>query len=186
MHSGWCRRLRQQQDGLAYLEFALVLPLLMALFLGGVELTRYIQVAQKTDKITHTIVDLVAQAPTISIPELDQIMLAVEHIMRPHSFVETGVIIVSCVGYDDMGNLIVKWQHKGGGVLDRDSAIGAVGAQPSLPDDFAVEERDNVIIAETYYAFEPIINARFVDPIEFYRTAFYLPRIGELDVLLPN
>lgn len=173
-------------DGLAYLEFALVFPVLMLLFLGGVDLSRYVQAGQKTDRVTHTVVDLIAQAPTISEQELDQIMVAVEHIMKPHDFSSDGVIIVSCVGYNDLGALVVKWQRKGGGTFDRDSVIGEVGETPTLPTGFVVEERDNVIIAETYFSFSSLINDALMAPVEIYRTAFYLPRIGELDVLQAN
>src|SRR5687767_5514100 len=115
----------RNEAGLAYLEFALALPFLMLLFIGGVEMSRYVQAGQKVDKVTHTIVDLVAQAPTISESDLDQIMMAVEHIMQPHDFQSDGVIIVTCVGYNSAGNLRVKWQYTGGGALDRDSLIGA-------------------------------------------------------------
>ncbi|MCH2546671.1 MAG: pilus assembly protein [Alphaproteobacteria bacterium] len=180
------RRIGRNQEGLAYLEFALVMPLLMLLFLGGLELSRYIQVSQKVDRVTHTIVDLVAQAPTISESELAQIMQAVQHVMDPYEFSDGGKIIISCVGYNDQGNLVVKWQYAGGGELERGSRIGDVNNAPVLPEGFLVEARDNVIIAEAFFSFEPMINEQFVSPIEFYRTAFYLPRIGELDVLLPN
>lgn len=180
------RRLMQDQSGLAYLEFALLLPLLMLLFLGGTEMTRYVQAAQKTDKMTHTVVDLIAQAPNISTNELDQIFMAVEHIMNPYPFSERGVMIISCVGFNDMGELVVKWQYKGGGALDRGSAIGALGTAPTLPENFVVEQRDNVIIAETYFTMNPMISTDYADPIEFYRTAYYLPRIGELDTLQQN
>lgn len=178
--------LRNDQHGVAYLEFALLLPFLMLLFLGGIELSRYVQAGQKADKLTHTVVDLIAQAPTISESELDQIMQAVEHIMNPLPFEQNGVIIVSCVGYNSYGQLRVKWQYKGGGELDRDSAIGTSGNQPNLPDGFTVEARDNVIIAETYYSMQPMISEDYAEPMEFYRTAYYLPRIGELDTLLAN
>lgn len=179
------RRFADARDGVAFLEFGLAFPLLLILLLGGVEVARYVQAAQKVDKLTHTIVDLVAQAPTISVPDMNQIMIAAQHVMTPLPFDEDGVIIVSCVGYNDLNQLVIKWQYKGGGSLIRDSKIGTVNATPTLPDGFTVENRDNVIIAETYYYFEPIVNEEIVQPIDFYRTAFYLPRLGELDVLNP-
>lgn len=184
MRAGW-KRLTQCEAGLAYLEFALVLPVLLLMVLGGTELTRYVQAGQKVDKLTHTVVDLIAQAPTISEPEMDQIMEAVQHIMSPHTFSDAGVIIVSCVGRNENGQLRVKWQYKGGGTLARDSAIGKKGASPNLPQGFTVGTRDNIIIAESFYAMEPILDAGYAEPIEFYSKALYLPRLGELDVLKP-
>jgi Flp pilus assembly protein TadG len=179
----YLNRFWKNTQGLAYLEFALVFPILMLLFLGGVDLSHYIQAAQKTDKMTHTIVDLIAQAPVISQTDLDQIMQAVEHIMTPYDFSGDGAIIVSCIGYDDRERLVVKWQYEGNGALDRTSRIGRQGASPTLPEGFVVEARDNVIVAETYFKFHSMISDQLMEPIEFYRTAYYLPRIGELDVL---
>ena len=180
----WIGKAARREEGLAYLEFALILPLLLLMVLGGTELSRYLQTGQKVDKMTHTIVDLIAQAPTISTPELEQIMQAAQHIMSPYPFTDDGVIIVSCVGYDEYDQLRVKWQYKGGGNLLRNSAIGTTGDAPQLPTGFSIEERDNVIIAESYYAMEPL-NSNYMEPVEFYSTAFYLPRLGELDTLQP-
>ena len=179
------QKMWRNEEGIAFLEFALALPILMALLLGGIEISRYVQASQKIDKVTHTIVDLVAQAPTVSRGELDQIMLAVEHIMTPLRFGDDGVIIISCVGYNDRGQLRVKWQYRGGGTFARNSNIGAVNSAPTLPTGFVIEERENVIIAEAFYFYEPLVNEEIVSPIEFYRTAFYLPRLGELDTLAP-
>lgn len=178
-------QLRQREDGVAYLEFALILPVLMMLFLGGQELTRYVQASQKVDKLTHTVVDLIAQAPTISTGDMNTIMQAAPHIMAPFNFAQNGVIIVSCIGYDSQDNLVVKWQHRGGGTLARNSHIGTAGQNATLPAGFVVEDRDNVIVAETYYRFKPIINEEYVSPTDFYRTAYYLPRLGELATLTP-
>lgn len=178
--------LPRREEGVAYLEFALILPVLLLLALGGVELSRYIQAAQKVDKLTHTIVDLIAQAPTISVPELEQIMEASQHIMHPYPFSDNGVIIVSCVGYNQNGQLRVKWQYRGGGALNRTSNIGAVGNSPTLPANFTIGSRDNVIIAESFFTITPMINDNYVPESEFYRTAYYLPRLGELDTLRPN
>lgn len=180
------RHLARRQEGVAYLEFALILPILLLLLLGGVEVSRYIQAAQKVDKMTHTIVDLIAQAPTISDSELDQIMVAAEHVMTPYPFANNGVIIVSCIGYNEYGQLRVKWQHSGGGTLPRSSAIGNEGDSPDLPEGFTLDTRDNVIVAESYFAFTPIINDTYVEATDLYRTAYYLPRLGELDALQSN
>lgn len=178
-------RLGRCEAGLAYLEFALILPLLLMLMLGGVELSRYLQAGQKVDKMTHTIVDLVAQAPTISTGELEQILQAAQHIMSPYPFTENGVVIVSCVGYNEQGQLRVKWQYKGGGQLVRDSSVGEAGSSPQLPAGFTLDNRDNVIIAESFYRLDPLLNAGYADPIEFHGKSYHLPRLGELDTLRP-
>lgn len=178
--------LHRDQRGLAFLEFALIFPVLLLLLLGSVEISRYVQTSQKVDKLSHTIVDLIAQAPTISTQDLQQIMMAAKHVMEPHPFDQDGIIIISCVGYDSNNQLTVKWQYKGGGSLTRSSRIGNAGGAPSLPANFTVEDKDNVIISETFFRFQPMINPDLIAPVEFYSTAYYLPRLGELDKLTVN
>jgi hypothetical protein len=176
----------RDRSGLAFLEFALVLPILLLLLLGGIEVSRYIQVSQKADKLAHTIVDLVAQSPTISTQDLQQIMAAARHVMEPYNFTDDGTIIISCVGYNSNNELRVKWQYTGGGNLVRASRIGALDGAPALPAGFTVEAKDNVIISETFFSLAPMLNNHIVQPTEFYRTAYYLPRLGELDKLIVN
>ena len=55
------KKLLRKQEGLAYLEFAITLPFLLALFLGAVEVTRYIIILEKVEKVSVTMSDLVAQ-----------------------------------------------------------------------------------------------------------------------------
>lgn len=176
----------KNEQGLAYLEFALLLPLLMTLFLGTVEVSRYVQASQTVDKLSHTLVDLVAQAPTISVSDMNQIMDATAHITKGMNFSTKGIVIISCVGYDASNKLVVKWQYKGGGSLARSSKIGSSGGNATLPTGFTIESKDNVLVAESYLAYTPLVNTTIVQPIEFYRTAFYLPRLGQLDTLASN
>lgn len=50
--------------GIAIVEFAMMLPLMLLLYLGLTETFRALRVAQKTDLVAHTIADLVAQQVT--------------------------------------------------------------------------------------------------------------------------
>ena len=59
-------RCRRDQRGMAAVEFALVLPFLLLLFLGSVELTRGIQVDRQVALTADTVTNLVAQYTTIS------------------------------------------------------------------------------------------------------------------------
>jgi TadE-like protein len=56
--------LREDTRGVAAVEFALVLPAMVALFFGVLETTRAIRAAQKVDLVAHTIADLAAQKLT--------------------------------------------------------------------------------------------------------------------------
>ena len=51
----------RDEAGIAAVEFALILPLMLMIYLGLVELSRGMRTAQKLDLVAHTIADLTAQ-----------------------------------------------------------------------------------------------------------------------------
>lgn len=65
--------LQRDERGMAAVEFALILPLMLMIYLGLVELSRGLQAAQRLDLVSHSLADLTAQilpikgkAPTAS------------------------------------------------------------------------------------------------------------------------
>jgi Flp pilus assembly protein TadG len=55
------RSLSRDKDGIAPVEFALTLPLMLMIYLGLVELSRGMRTAQRLDLVAHTLADLTAQ-----------------------------------------------------------------------------------------------------------------------------
>lgn len=56
--------LARDERGIAAVEFALILPLMLMIYLGLVELSRGMRAAQKLDLVAHTLADLTAQQLT--------------------------------------------------------------------------------------------------------------------------
>jgi Flp pilus assembly protein TadG len=54
-------RLKTDEDGIVAVEFALILPVLLMLYLGLVEFAQGYRVSQKLDLLAHTLADLTAQ-----------------------------------------------------------------------------------------------------------------------------
>lgn len=53
--------LLRNESGIAAVEFALILPLMLVIFMGLVELSRSMRASQKVDLVAHTLADLTAQ-----------------------------------------------------------------------------------------------------------------------------
>src|SRR5262245_39669618 len=68
------RRFCQGEDGAVLIEFALVVPIMVILFIGLVEFSEAFTVSRKLATTVSTISDLVAQEATISCGELDDVM----------------------------------------------------------------------------------------------------------------
>lgn len=55
------RRFRDDARGIAALEFALILPLMLMIYLGLVEMSRGLRASQRLDLVAHTLSDLTAR-----------------------------------------------------------------------------------------------------------------------------
>ena len=136
--------------GVAAVEFALILPFLLILFLGVAETTNALNHDRKVSQIASTVADLVAQAETINAAEAQDIMVAADEIMAPYSSSALQVIIAS-VSFDEDGNPEVDWS------VDQDGAAPwAVGAEPpiEIPDTIAVAGT-SVVVGQSFYPFRP-------------------------------
>lgn len=179
--SGIVERFLRTQSGIAMVEFALILPIMMTMFYGVVETTRYVLVTQKVEKLAHAVADLAGQGATTSTAVLNQVLSASSDIMNPFAMNSNGRVIISAIyRAPATANATVIWRHQGGGTLAATTRLGAVGATATVPAGFTFDERENVIAAEVYYRFEPLISSRFFGATTFYRSAYYKPRLGAL------
>ena len=142
-------------------------------------------VNERTEKMTHTIADVVAQGETITIAELDNILAATSEIMKPFPFNERGHVIITSVHREVNDTPKVAWQYEGGGTLQNtQSNFGGPGFASPLPPGFILNEKETVIIAEVYYDHENLVTNMFngSNP-QLYKYAFYKPRLGALDLI---
>lgn len=170
------------QQGMATAEFALVLPMLLLMFYGAVEVTRYILVVQKVEKLTHTIADVTSQSRTLTTASLDQLTTASADIMRPFAVgANTRILVSSLYRNATDANARVNWRYSGGGSMTATSAIGALGTTPVMPGPgFTFNARENVICAEVFYRLSPLVSNEFFGSVVIYRAAFYKPRLAAL------
>lgn len=180
-----CRHLRRYsgaQHGLAALEFALFLPILLTLLLGGVEMARFVLVHMKTEKMAYSVADVISQYDSVTSGDVDIIFNATTELMgRYDSFDSDGRVILTSVrkqaGVDDQE---VHWQCAGGGSASASSRIGTVNGTAVLPGAFTLEDNDNVIVSEVFYRYTPVINFIRLRGVDIYKTAMFRPRLGAL------
>lgn len=175
------RLCHRAQRGIAAVEFALTLPILLALLIGGTETTFLLLQSERVDRIAYSVTDIVTQSETLTKADLDTTFLAAAQLMQPFDFTSNGVVIVSSI-YKPAGSpTIIKWQYAGGGGLARGSKVGLPGQTPSMPDNLQLNDNDNVIVSEVYYAYTPLfVNAGYLSAHDLYHVAVYKPRLSPL------
>jgi Flp pilus assembly protein TadG len=181
------KRFLSCEQGLAYLEFALSLSLLLILFVGSVEVTNYVLVIQKLEKTVSTVTDVTTEANPNNDPlttsQMSQLMSAVVDMMSPYAFGPKGIVIVTDVTQAGANNPVVNWQYCGGGTLSATSRIGtSIGGPATLPSGFTMIAGEEVVIGEVFYNYTPITTTAWsvISANTIYRTSLFMPRLGAL------
>lgn len=174
-----CRR------GVAIVEFAYVLPVLLLIALGGVEVSRYVLLNQKLDKAAVATSDLVAQATTLTESDLSMIFLATPYVMQPFDAATNGRIVVSAVTYSTANGARVAWQRTNPGTLSVTSQIGNEGGYATLPTGFTMSNGEVAIFAEAFYTYQPVLVPATIAARSLYARSIHRPRLGALDTISP-
>jgi hypothetical protein len=184
IYSGLTHRCKER--GVAAIEFALTLPIWIALLIGTIDGSHMILLAQRVDRIVYTVTDLVTQIDhRPHTAEITTILLMAAQLMNPFPFGENGLVIVTSVTKNPGVAVKIDWQIPGGGSLARESRIGRPGFPPSLPNGLTLNDNQNVIITEVYYAYRPLfINAGIFSARDMYSIAVFKPRLCQLNQLL--
>jgi len=183
----WLRRgLIEDCRGGVMIEFAFIMPVLIFFMLAGVDLVRFAMLQQKLTRAATTTADLVAQYETMSTTQLDQLLLAIEHVIQPFPLGASGQVLVSSVSRVDAGSpVLVDWQQPGPGGITVTSNFGTAGNNATLPAGFTVDGGESVIVAEVFYDFEPLLFEFMVPARRVEHQAMFRPRFGTLSTLTP-
>ena len=175
------KRCWKDESGLAVTEFAIASSFFMLLLLGGFELARMVLVNQKVEKVAYISADVVAQSTLLTATQISEYMMAAAQVMEPFTFGSNGLVIITSVERDPGQTQRVRWRSTGGGTLVATSRVGAVNGVATLPNGLVLNERDNVIVAEVFYQYNPMFAANgLYEQTLIYKTAVFKPRLGAL------
>lgn len=179
-------RLLRSCRGSVAAEFAMAMPIIIMIALGGVEIARYVLLHQKLARTAVTMADLVSQAEELSESELTQLYSAVTHVMEPFDVGARGVVILSSISAGGGSPARVAWQRSGGGGLaGQSSRFGGEAGDAALPDGFVVRDGESVVTAEVFYDYAPLFTAGLVSTGTLYHRAMFRPRFGALAAIDP-
>jgi Flp pilus assembly protein TadG len=177
------RRFHEEERAVAAVEFALIVPFLITLYLGSLEAAALFTVDKRINSISSTIGDLVAQwdpedgdLTTGTGKTLNDYLNASTGILTPYS--TTGLkIVVSLVQVKNTGTTKVLWSKA--------NAAGTPKTTGNSYTDLASTTQMNsvsrggcVIAAEVSYSYEPLLGQVFTVALNLTHTNYFLPRFG--------
>lgn len=166
------RALKRDVRALAATEFALILPIMVVLYIGGVELTRAMTANRKVAHLTSTIGDLVTQTRDITDTEMANIFEAAEAVMVPYETGDRLTILLNFVRLDANKVAHVVWSDA---VNRNPLAVNTVVAVPE-----ALKQANTYLVtSEVNYLYDPILRYFFSGPFTLEDERYLRPRLSD-------
>lgn len=160
----------RDKRGVSAVEFALLAPFMIALYLGSVQLTLGLTADRKVSQVANSVADLVTQDDFVTDEDLTDIYAAADAILNPFDTAPLSLRITS-VRMDADGEIFVDWSEGDGMTpLDTDSL-------PELPDGL-IAPMNSIIMVEANYVFSTNLGELTKTPITLSDTAYLRPRRG--------
>lgn len=173
------RRFVRAERGVAAVEFALILPIMLAVYVGCTEAGGLLITDRKVQSVAGALGDLVARSnKNLTSTDLEDYFLAATSIMSPYT-VNDLMQTVTAVTVSEEGEATIAWSVE--------YTAGSMGPSsrhtPSEDYDLPAEMIDlarghTVIAAEADYVYRPLLGLFFDPSIDLHRTNFFLPRFG--------
>ncbi|WP_422057772.1 pilus assembly protein [Sphingomonas sp.] len=185
------RALGRDTGGLALLEFALSLPLLLTLSLVGAELTNYITSRMRISQIALHLADNAArigsgsqlQAKTINEADINDLLTGAGLQSGELDLFRNGRVIISSLEPDpaNSGKNRIRWQRCRGNKTSQTSAYGAAGTVNlngmGKTGRLAIAPSDGVTMyVEVYYEYQPLFRAALAPNTNFREEASMMVR----------
>jgi len=170
----WFRRLAGDQNGASAIEFALLLPLMLTLYISGVEISQAVGADRKVTIIAHTVADLVAQTSVpLAATDVSNALAAAGAIVTPYSSSNLKVV-VSQVQIDNNGNATIQWSQ-----ATPTSAAHSAGAPVTLDPNLNTKSMWGgcYVWGETTYAYTPQLGYAITGTLNMYDQIFLAPRM---------
>lgn len=143
------KRLTRDSKGVAAVEFALIFPVMLALYLGSVEITGGVQTNKNVGKTAYMVGDLITQQETISRSDLSAIAQIGEALLFPYQETKPTITMVGIqIDNDPTAAARATWSGRyRDGTLSRPLSAGQIVNIPSrlrIPGTFLVQVRTDL------------------------------------------
>lgn len=182
--------------GTSFMEFALVLPILISMGMYGTEIANMSLARMQVSQLAIAVADTASRlqqnnnnavAPTVTEDDVDTVMMGADEQGRPIRLDERGRVILSSLERDPItGRQYIHWQRCTGGK----QAVSRYGNQGSLngltgnvlpgmgsgTSQVSAPAGGSVMFVEVHYDYEGIFGNLFVDNTLFIQEAAFITR----------
>ena len=197
------RRWKADSEGVAAVEFAMIVPIMAIMFIGAVELSQAITVDRRVSQVASSTADLVARwsppsgsGSTMGIPqsEMTDITRVGGIIVSPYDRVPLKIVIRSVMSSPTDANNTRQWWSCTFNGLGSSLVCNCSNTSYALPPNL-VTTLDNVVISETTYSYKPLVFDHFMKKLgtagasgtyTLAETIYLKPRNGQVNMQQPD
>ena len=146
--------------GVAAIEFALILPVMITMYLGVTEFSFGYATNRKLTLLSRTVADLTARATTISGDDISGIFAAASSVLQPYDSAQASMVLTSVtvkmVNSKPVGT--VDWSCA---KLGPGSPYAKRGKGSTYPVPSGFENSSSFVLSETAYKYVPVLGSSF-------------------------
>jgi Flp pilus assembly protein TadG len=163
------RRFRSDRGGVAAVEFSLILPVMLTIYLGGIEVGDGFAIDTRVTLVARSVTDLATQYVTIDNQDMSNILGASAAIVAPYAAANT-TVTVSEITTDSSGNGTVTWSDS----LNGTARTG--GSKITLPTSLKIANI-SIIFGEVSYSYTPALGYVMTGTITLSDSFYMMPRL---------
>jgi len=157
----------RDQEAIAAAEFALVLPLMVAVLLGSIEIGNAVALGRKVTLTAHTVTDLVTQNSCLSASDMTGLLSAASSIVAPYSSANLSMTVTE-VTTNANSTATVAWST---------SSTLTAGTVVTLPASLQ-QPNATYIWGVAQYTYTPMLGYKLTGPITITDQMYLSPRLS--------
>ena len=160
-------RFARDRRGVSAVEFALLAPLMIGLYLGCAEISDGVAADRKVSLISATLANLTSQVSTITTSDMTNILDASSAIIKPYAASRLKMSI-TCLNINATGQATVKWSVTRNGTAK--SGVMTILSALAVPN-------SQLVYAEASYDYTPTVGYTITGTLTLSDKMYMAPRI---------
>lgn len=169
------------ERGVAAVEFALLLPVMLTMYLGSVEVSQGLSADRKVVLLARTLGDLTTQKSAVSTSTMDTVSAAGSVVLSPLkanvALMRVTSVAISAPSSGPVNDATVCWTYVKG-TWSPAFAIGEKLDVTTVPTTLRSDIGSSVVLAEVQYPYKPVIGYVVTGQLQLKERIFMRPRVS--------
>jgi Flp pilus assembly protein TadG len=162
------RRFFADRRGSSVVEFAVLLPLMLAMYFGSIQITDAISADRQVTLVASTVAEITSQCNLVSSNDISIILGAASAVLAPFS-VSNATVTLSSVNIDSTGKATILWSQSLNGTARSGTVTSLIPAG-------LLVANTSVIWGEASYNYRPVIGWVMTGTLQMSDQIFLRPR----------